>query len=135
MKSTSVLIVEDDSAWQEILSETIASLGYVYETASSSKHAIDKLKKDNFNIAMLDIRLSDTDSENNEGLEVLKWLVDNNKSTKVVIVSAYASSNRMRNAFDSGKVADWLLKQEFSISTFYTCIKGIVDEPPISSAG
>ena len=122
MKSATILIVEDEPSWRELYKEIVVDSGYFCEVVASVEKAIEKLQKQFFNLAILDIRLVDPDPANEGGLEILKWLVKKQIDTKVVICTGYPTLERTRSSFLSGKVVDFLSKDTFSESQFLSII-------------
>ena len=126
MKTTSILVVDDQRTWRELLKEIFVDSGYVCDVASSSQEALEKLQGKYFNLAILDIRLVDSDPKNEGGLEVLKWLMENQIDTKVIVYTGYPSDERIRTAYLSEKVIDFLQKREFSGSKILSIIKDAI---------
>jgi len=58
-----ILIIEDEEVFLEIFSGKLEDAGYVVEKASSGKKGQNLLSQGNFNLAIVDIVLSDTNAE------------------------------------------------------------------------
>ncbi len=56
----SILVVDDDLDFLEIIKRILGSKGYEVETAPSAGEAIAKIKEHFYNAAILDISLPDT---------------------------------------------------------------------------
>lgn len=129
MKNISILVVEDTRSWQEVYKNLLASLGFPYEITDSSDKAKAKFRKKLFDVAIFDLRLVDWDVENNGGMELVEWLVENRIETKVIICTGYGTPKDMRTAFHIKNVVDFLSKQEFSPSEFKKIINTIASMP------
>ena len=67
MAEKKILIVDDDIGIVKTFEEILSLEGYVVETAGTAKEAISKIKKNSYDVALLDIKLPDKD-----GTEILK---------------------------------------------------------------
>ena len=56
-----ILIIDDDESMCSSLSLIFNRMGYVTETASTGREAIEKVKGGFFNVTLLDIKLPDMD--------------------------------------------------------------------------
>ena len=67
MAEKKILIVDDDIGIVKTFEEILSLEGYVVETAGTAKEAISKIKKNSYDVALLDIKLPVKD-----GTEILK---------------------------------------------------------------
>ena len=65
------LIVEDDSSWQQILSEILSDSGLAVDLAESYEEALKLIRASSHRIAVMDLSLGGTDHRNQDGLKVL----------------------------------------------------------------
>ena len=65
------LIVEDDSSWQQILSEILSDCGLTVDVAVSYEEALKLIRASSHRIAVLDLSLGGPDHRNQDGLKVL----------------------------------------------------------------
>ena len=65
----SILVVDDDAEVRKTLSSILSNEGYLVETVENGKQAIRISEKSCFDVALIDIRLSDM-----EGTELLHRL-------------------------------------------------------------
>lgn len=84
-----VLVVEDAHSWQEIYREVLTEKGYEVEVASDRATAIDALNRRFFHVAVVDLRLSEHDASNRDGLEVLDHIWKLDEGTAVIVASGY----------------------------------------------
>src|SRR3989440_9378181 len=111
-----VLVIDDLEKWREQLVETLQRDGFYADSASTVAQAFARLDETYYHILVLDIRLVDDDPRNEEGIDLLRELDKRglSEATKVIILSAYGTQERMRSAFKDHKVADFLSKEKFS---------------------
>jgi len=95
-----VLVVDDERNIRRTFSLALESMNHEVSTASSGQDALDELKRGNFDVVFLDLKLSQE-----SGLDVLEEIVRLSPQTSVVIVTAHASVETAveamrRRAFD-----------------------------------
>jgi len=90
--------------------------GYTVDLASTGKEAIQKSQENNYNIALLDIRLPDM-----EGVELLKLLKDGVPRTRKIMVTGYPS---LQNAISAlNKNADAYLLKPVDVEKLLNTVK------------
>jgi len=82
----SVLVVEDKSAMQQMLSATLAGEGYEVDIASNGKDAINKAKNKRYDLVLTDLKLPGAD-----GLEVLSEVKEIDPEMSVIVMTAYGT--------------------------------------------
>jgi len=82
-----VLIVDDEKSVAELIKFVLTKNDYYCNVAHSGREALELLKKQNFDLLLLDTGLPDTN-----GIEVLKTIKQDNilKHVKVVLMTASA---------------------------------------------
>jgi len=93
----SVLIIEDNYHWQEILSSILKDFGFFVESASNFEEAIAKVTSNKFDIITLDLSMPRI-----EGSEIAKEIRKINKDIPIIIISAYAKDEIDKNIFELG---------------------------------
>jgi DNA-binding NtrC family response regulator len=86
MDRPKILIVDDDDSIRLTMQAILQDEGYLVDIASTGKEAIEKTKEQNYNIALLDIRLPDM-----EGVELLDLMKDGIPKTRKIMVTGYPS--------------------------------------------
>jgi len=83
-----LLIVDDIESYLNALALVLQDRFDVVKAASFSEaiHEVTVCRPD---VALVDIRLSEEDSHNRDGLELLQWLQNNHPTVSVVLMSAY----------------------------------------------
>ena len=95
----SVLVVDDEENFLNLLHWFLSQRGYKVVTASSAAGALDLLDGRSFDIALLDLRLGISD-----GLALLDDLTARLPNISVFMMTAYPTVNSIRQAFDKGAV-------------------------------
>jgi DNA-binding response OmpR family regulator len=68
-----ILVVEDEKDWREMLAERLADEGYAVEVADSYSAALERLRRKEIRLAIVDLRLANPqDPANLDGLDVLR---------------------------------------------------------------
>ena len=96
-----ILIVEDDATLNHLLTDQLRRLGLVATGVADFKQARDAIAADEYDLALLDFRLPDTD-----GMEAVTWLKD---YCPVVMLTAYGSIDQAVQAVHAGAL-DYLIK-------------------------
>ena len=78
----SILIIDDDTKLNELLSEYLTNNGYICTTSESPSDAFAKIKKNDFDVIILDIMLPEMD-----GFEVCK-VIRKEYDTPIVMLTA-----------------------------------------------
>lgn len=99
-----LLIVDDDLPFRERLSRSMEKKGFTVESFSDSKETINRIKEKDFQYAIIDMRLAD-----GSGLELIKFLKNNNPETKSLLLTGYGNIATAVAAIKSGAV-DYLPK-------------------------
>jgi signal transduction histidine kinase len=111
-----ILVVEDEDRWREGLALILHERGLVVDTASSIKEATELLRRNEYDIAFLDLRLSEDDDADappsgSSGLGLARLIHEHSPATLIIILTAYGLA--VREAMHLG-VADFLDKSDFS---------------------
>ncbi len=86
MKKRRVLVIDDEKAIRETLSEVLADEGYAVTATGSGEEGLKRLKEENFDLAFLDVWLRDRD-----GLSVLEAADGRLSEVPVVMISGHAN--------------------------------------------
>jgi len=103
-KKTSILVVDDEKDICKALSILLTKEGYSVKEAYNGEEAIERIKKENFDIVMTDIRMEKVD-----GFEVLKQTQKISPETSVLMMTAFASVGSAVEAMRAG-AADYITK-------------------------
>ncbi len=124
LRNMRVLIVDDNKSSREILSEYLASMGCIAETASSGEEALEKIDKADsdtpYGLVLMDWKMPDID-----GIETTRRMkLDKNLSElpTVIMVTAYGREEVMRQAEKVG-IEEFLIKPINQSLLFNTIMK------------
>ena len=92
-----ILVVDDELSMREFLEILLEKEGYRVFLAENGKKALALLKKSDFDLLLLDIRLGDL-----SGIDILKAAKAKNPDTVVIMISAYASAETAVEAMNAG---------------------------------
>ncbi len=120
--SRTVLIVDDEEDILELLELTLLKMGLDVERASSVKEAIKKVKDSSFDLCLTDMRLPDGD-----GLEVLKYISENDQDLPVAVITAHGNTENAVAALKAGAF-DYLAKP-VSLEQLRTLVKSALSLP------
>ncbi|HEY0783269.1 MAG TPA: response regulator [Thermoanaerobaculia bacterium] len=121
-----VLVVEDREDWREELSELLAGAKLEVATAATRVEAAQRLATELFHLVVLDISL-EPDEHNQDGMELLRE-IGRTEAIRVIVLSAYGTKARQREAFGQYKVFDFQDKQEFDDLEFLARVAQLFSE-------
>jgi two-component system NtrC family response regulator len=104
MEEFRILVVDDEPSQREILRGFLAREGWTVDTAGSGTDALTTLRKQPFDLCLVDYRMSGMN-----GLELLKQVKTQTPEATVVIITAYGSINSAVEAMKLGAY-DYLTK-------------------------
>lgn len=99
-----ILIVDDEEDLTLGYSRCLLKVGYEVKTASSGEEALNMLKKEIFDLVLLDIRLPIID-----GMEVLSRALENDPDLVIIMITAHGSVQSAVDAMRLGAY-DYLMK-------------------------
>jgi DNA-binding NtrC family response regulator len=124
-----ILIVEDYTDWRELLSGMLMREGHDVQTAASLQEA-QALIRDNkdLDLAILDIRLVETDESNEDGMQLLADIHRNQSLTRVIMISGHGTMEKQRKAFREFRAFDFFRKEQFNSEEFRRGVREAVEE-------
>lgn len=102
--TTKILLVEDDRALREALSDTLELAGFTYQAVDSAESAVLALQADTFGLVISDVNMPGMDGH---GLQV--FIRQHYPQLPVLLMTAYGAVERAVEAMRQGAV-DYLLK-------------------------
>ncbi|MBA4409190.1 MAG: hypothetical protein C0397_07195, partial [Odoribacter sp.] len=97
LKDSVILIVEDDEYNTRYLKEILRDSGFSFLHCIYGEKAIEICKTQEIHIVLMDVRLPDL-----AGYEVIRQIKKINQGTKIIVQTAYATSDDKEWAFDAG---------------------------------
>ncbi len=96
---TKILAVDDEENFLHLLSHTLQKEGYEVRTALDGLEALRKLEEEEFDLALIDVRMTPMD-----GLAVLGDIKKRYPHTKVIMITAYPTGETRRLSLQQGAV-------------------------------
>lgn len=125
LDKATILIIDDDKGMCKTLSRIFELDGYSILTANNASEGVSYIKEGAFNIALLDIRLPDTN-----GVELLEILKKKDPDISVIMMTAYASTENAIKALNKG--ADAFVTKPFDIEELRAIVKKSIDKQRLS---
>jgi DNA-binding NtrC family response regulator len=98
--STSVLVIDDNTALTENLAEILEELGAEVHRADSAEVALAQFDERNWSLVVTDVRMPGID-----GIELLALLKERSPGTPVLVMTGYADRQTIARAHESGALA------------------------------
>jgi DNA-binding NtrC family response regulator len=111
-----ILIVDDDENIRKVLTTIFEDEGYIVESVSTAKKAIEVSKRKFYNLALIDIRLPDM-----EGIELLTKMQDTKPKMRKLIITGYPTLKNAMEAVNKG--ADAYIVKPFEMEKVLATIK------------
>ncbi|MGD8522716.1 MAG: response regulator [Desulfobacterales bacterium] len=124
-----VLIVDDYADWREMLSGLLAREGHRVETAGTMGAAfayIDQNK--DLDLVILDIRLVETEDNNEDGMQLLAEIRKRLSFTRVIMVTGYGTMETQRKAFKEFQAFDFFSKAQFDSDEFRQAFQDAIEQ-------
>ena len=119
-----ILIVDDEADTCANLSDILTDLGYQVDTANDGFAALELVKKNDYDIALLDLRMPGMD-----GVELYRRIREVSAGTVAIVVTAYASSDTAKSARAAG--AWQILPKPVNIGSLLNLVSEALDNPLI----
>jgi DNA-binding NtrC family response regulator len=97
MPGEKILVVDDEQSMTQFLSIVLRKEGYQVTAVNNGRDALDKVKAENFDVVITDIKMPGMD-----GIQLLHGIKKHDASLPVVIMTAYASQQSAIDAVNLG---------------------------------
>src|SRR5512146_1927945 len=104
MEKANILIVDDEKDICMALNMLLTKEGYTVKEAYNGEQAMERIKQENFDVVMTDIKM-----EKMDGFEVLKQVQKVSPETSVILMTAFATVGSAVEAMRAG-AADYITK-------------------------
>lgn len=115
------LILEDESSLREILSIVLSEFDYEIDEAENLKEGMEKVGQEEYDLILADLRLPD-----GSGMELVRKVKKEKPETEVIIITAFASTETIKEAFDLG-VYDYVEKP-FKLEDLKLILRNVTDK-------
>jgi len=125
-----LLVVDDEESICFSMSEYFSLHGYKVDTASEMEEAEKLIEATEYKVVIQDLRLGAT--RNPDGLDIIKMIRDHNPQTRIIVLTAYGSTEMEDEAIRCG--ADAFLRKPKPLSQVAQVILGLLEAPPKQAA-
>ncbi len=107
-KDARILVIDDDENIRKVLIAILTDEGYLVDSAGTGKEALEKTKKQLYNVALIDVRLPDI-----EGIELLTKFKPMSPKMRKIIITGYPTLQNAVQAVNGG--ADAYIMKPFDV--------------------
>ncbi len=125
-KPLNVLICEDESTNQKILTRLLELPGHRVNVASSADEMLDKLEHHTFDLVITDLNMADMSGT--EAIKIYRFTRPEDKSTRFILFTADATLAARQEASDAG--FDAFLTKPVDAATLFNTIEKILNLAP-----
>jgi DNA-binding NtrC family response regulator len=111
-----ILIIDDDENIRKVLVTILEDEGYSVDSVDTARKAIEKTKRNFYNLALIDVRLPDM-----EGIELLTKMKDTTPKMRKIIITGYPTLQNAVEAVNKG--ADAYVMKPFDVEKVLRQIK------------
>jgi PAS domain S-box-containing protein len=105
-----ILIAEDNALNQKVVGTTLRRNGFAFELAENGKEALDKFKKDNFNVVLMDIQMPVMDGyEATQEIRAFEKANPSRKKSRIIALTANATNDDRKKCNEIG-MDDYMTK-------------------------
>ena len=124
-----ILIVEDFADWRELLGGLLQREGHQVEAVPTLHEARDCLERiSELDLAILDIRLVETDETNEDGMQLLAEIRERQTFTRVIMITGHGTMESQRRAFREYQAFDFFRKEQFDSEEFRQGVREAVEQ-------
>ena len=103
-KGKRVIVLDDEPIVCERLKPALEKIGFYVEAYTESQDVIDRFAEEKFDVVVTDLKMRKPD-----GLEVMDFIREHSPSTKVIIITGFATVDTACRAIKGGAV-DFIAK-------------------------
>jgi two-component system nitrogen regulation response regulator NtrX len=124
-----VLIVDDYSDWRDMLSGLIEREGHLVEAVGTREAALAYIDENkDLDLAILDIRLVETEENNEDGMRLLAEIRKQLSFTRVIMITGYGTMETQRKAFKQYQAFDFFSKAQFDSKEFKQAFQEAIEQ-------
>jgi DNA-binding NtrC family response regulator len=115
-----LILLDDEPIVCERLKPALEKIGFYVEAYTESQDVIDRVSEEKFDVLVTDLKMQKPD-----GLDVMNFVKQQSPSTKVIIITGFATADTAAEAMESGAVE--FIAKPFKISQLRDLILKITD--------
>lgn len=119
-----ILLIDDDEALLTIFGTALSKDGFQVTTVTDGASGIEKAKKEDFDLVLVDQILPDT--RGNDIVKTLKGL-DKTKNTPLIILSNFGQNELIQEAMSFG-ATDYILKYQIEPDDLVQKVRSVLGE-------
>ena len=124
-----VLIVDDYADWRDMLSGLMEREGHRVEAVGSRAAALAYIDEHrDLDLVILDIRLIETEENNEDGMHLLAEIRERLSFTRVIMVTGYGTMETQRKAFKDFQAFDFFSKAQFDSDEFRQAFQDAIEQ-------
>ena len=128
------LIVEDSSAWQQILAEILIDAGLQVDVVDNLDAAVETLRAVPHRLAVVDLSLSGNNYQNQDGLDVLDAVRRFDPGCVTILLTGFATVELAVDVLTEYNALSCLRKEAFNRTEFRELVKRALASAPASQA-
>lgn len=94
-----ILVIDDEKIVCDRLTAELERAGFAVEAYTESAQALQRMSSQHFDLVITDIKMRGPD-----GIEVMKFVNENHPSTKVIVITGFATVDTAREVLKGGAV-------------------------------
>jgi CheY-like chemotaxis protein len=126
MNMGKVLVVDDLPDWRGTLSGLLEDGGFSVRAVAGYEEALQIINDEYFNVALLDVRLDDSDEGNRDGIKLMHAIKQKNPAIEIIVLTGYADVQMIqeaRNPDRLGKSAAFSFLEKSNMSDLVMQVK------------
>lgn len=124
------LVVEDEAAWRQILSELLQDMGLAVDVAENREQAVQKLRGQPHRLMVVDLALDGEDHHNQDGLEVLRAAQRYDPGCVSLLLTGFATVELAVSAIQDYGAFTCLRKESFRRADFKELVEQALQMAP-----
>ena len=124
--SARILVIDDDDGPRAVLSEILADVGYIVDSASSSKKGIEMAQQNSYDLVITDLGMPEL-----SGKDVARAVKSSNPGTKVILGTGWGVQISQTDLVKLG--VDDLVNKPFNRDDVLSTIKRLLEGNPARS--
>jgi len=94
-----VILLDDEPIVWERLKPALEKIGFYVEAYTESQKVIDRISEEKFDVLVTDLKMQKPD-----GLDVMKFVKQQSPTTKVIIITGFATEDTAAEAMEGGAI-------------------------------